>query len=217
VRPDPRPQTNLAAEPHGAARTTSSGGAQQEDSLSAPLFHSLVDRLGDGGRFVLLDLASARPATVRLLSQFRCRYEVAELADAIDPLNAEQDPRRLRSIAEAALPARRQEPTDIVLCWDLLNYLNRPALTAVMECIAARGRPGTLVHALVYYAARQMPERPSSFLPLDENRLEIVPQKVPLRAAPRYSPEDLATCMPRYAVDRARLLRNGMQEFLFRI
>jgi hypothetical protein len=203
----------VAAEPQGATR----GGAQPDDSLSAPLFHSLVDRLGDGGRFVLLDLASARPATVRLLSQFRCRYEVAELADAIDALNAEQDPRRLRSLAEAALPARRQESTDIVLCWDLLNYLNRPALTAVMECIAARGRPGTLVHAFVYYAARQMPERPSSFLPLDENRLEIVPQNVPLRAAPRYSPEDLATCMPRYSVDRARLLRNGMQEFLFRL
>jgi hypothetical protein len=207
----------LAAEPHGATRASSSGGAQPDDSLSAPLFHSLVDRLGDGGRFVLLDLASARPATVRLLSQFRCRYEVAELADAIDSLNAEQDPRRLRSLAEAALPGRRQESTDIVLCWDLLNYLNRPALTAVMECIAARGRPGTLVHALVYYAARQMPERPSCFLPLDENRLEIVPQNVPLRAAPRYSPEDLATCMPRYTVDRARLLRNGMQEFLFRL
>jgi hypothetical protein len=207
----------LAAEPHGATRSSSSGGARPDDSLSAPLFHSLVDRLGDGGRFVLLDLASARPATVRLLSQFRCRYEVAELADAVDSLNAEQDPRRLRTLAEAALPARRQEPTDIVLCWDLLNYLNRPALTAVMECIAARGRPGTLVHALVYYAARQMPDRPSSFVPLDEQRLEIVPPNVPLRAAPRYSPEDLATCMPRYAVDRARLLRNGMQEFLFRL
>jgi hypothetical protein len=207
----------VVAEPTSATRASSSGAAQPADGLSAPLFHSLVDRLGDGGRFVLLDLAAARPATVRLLSQFRCRYEVAELADSIDALNAEQDPRRLRSLAEAALPERRSEATDIVLCWDLLNYLSRPALTAVMECIAARGRAGTLVHALVYYAARQMPERPSCFLPLDEQRLEIVPQNVPLRAAPRYSPEDLATCMPRYAVDRARLLRNGMQEFLFRL
>src|SRR5262249_58808949 len=129
ARPN-RLATTLAVEPHGATRASSSGGAQPDDSLSAPLFHSLVDRLGDGGRFVLLDLASARPATVRLLSQFRCRYEVAELADAIDSLNAEQDPRRLRSLAEAALPGRRQEATDIVLCWDLLNYLHRPPLTA---------------------------------------------------------------------------------------
>lgn len=207
----------MAAEPVGSATRAGSSGAAPGDGLSAPLFHSLVDRLGDGGRFVVLDLAAARPATVRLLSQFRCRYEVAELADAIDSLNAEQDPRRLRVLAEAALPARRREPTDIVLCWDLINYLNRPALTAVMESIASRGRVGTLVHALVYYAARRMPERPASFLPLDEQRLEIVAPGSALRDAPRYSPEDLATCMPRYAVDRARLLRNGMQEFLFRL
>ena len=207
----------MAAEPVGGATRAAKSGAAPGDGLSAPLFHSLVDRLNDGGRFVVLDLAAARPATVRLLSQFRCRYEVAELADAIDLLNAEQDPRRLRTLAEAALPERRREPTDIVLCWDLINYLNRPALAAVMESIANRGRPGTLVHALVYYAERRMPERPSRFLPLDEQRIEIVAPSGALRAAPRYSPEDLATCMPRYAVDRARLLRNGMQEFLFRL
>jgi len=207
----------VAAEPHGSVTRTASSGAAPGDGLSAPLFHSLVDRLGDGGRFVVLDLAAARPATVRLLSQFRCRYEIAELADAVDSLNAEEDPRRLRALAEAALPERRREPTDIVLCWDLLNYLNRPALTAVMESVATRCRTGTLVHALVYYSARRMPERPSSFLPLDEQRLEIVAPDAAQRDAPRYSPEDLAACMPRYAVDRARLLRNGMQEFLFRL
>ncbi len=204
-----------AAEPVGSATRSASSGAASADALSAPLFHSLVDRLGDGGRFVVLDLAAAKPATVRLLSQFRCRYEVAELADSVDLLNAEQDPRRLRTLAEAALPTRRPEPTDIVLCWDLLNYLNRPALTAVMECIASRGRRGTLVHALLYYAARRMPERPSSFLPVDDQRIEIMPPSDAQRDAPRYSPEDLASCMPRYAVDRARLLRNGMQEYLF--
>ena len=38
-----------------------------------------------------------------------------------------------------------------------------------------------------------------------------------VRMAPRYTPEDLAHCLPRYRVERARLLRNGMQEFLFRL
>jgi hypothetical protein len=27
----------------------------------------------------------------------------------------------------------------------------------------------------------------------------------------------LARCMPRYSVERGRLLRNGMQEFLFKL
>ena len=36
-------------------------------------------------------------------------------------------------------------------------------------------------------------------------------------AAPRYSPEDLGKSMGRFIMDRARLLANGMQEFLFRL
>jgi len=37
------------------------------------------------------------------------------------------------------------------------------------------------------------------------------------RIAPRYSPEDLGQWMPAFSVERARLLANGMQEYLFRL
>ena len=205
---------NSAAGTHAGTGTS---GSAASGALSAPLFHSLVDRLGDGGRFVVLDLGSVRSETVALLTQYRCRLEIADLGDSIDSLNAEENPRRLRELAEAALPERRRESTDLVFGWDLINYLKRPALTAVMEAIAIRSRPGTLVHALVYYSARRMPQRPSCFVPLDQQRIANVGRPQPECDAPRYSPEDLASCMPRYAVDRARLLRNGMQEFLFRL
>ena len=104
-----------------------------------------------------------------------------------------------------------------MLCWDLLNYLNRPALSMLMECIAARGRRGTLAHALVVYSARKMPVRPIRFYPVDEQHLASSSAPQPERDAPRYTPEDFTLCMPRYTVERARLLRNGMQEFLFRL
>ena len=77
--------------------------------------------------------------------------------------------------------------------------------------------PGALAHGLVYYSTRQMPQRPGSFVPLDDQRLVNMAAPGPERPAPRYSPEDLARCMPRYTVERGRLLRNGMQEFLFRL
>jgi hypothetical protein len=185
--------------------------------LSAPLFHGLIQRLQAGGRWVVLDLGSLQSATIRALGRFRCRLEIVDLADSLDSLNGEPDPRRIRQFADALLPARRSEAVDIVLCWDLINYLNQPALTAVMECIALRCKRGALAHGLVYYSAKAMPERPSVFLPLDDQRIlqRVMPGRE--RPAPRYSPEDLARCMPRYSVERGRLLRNGMQEFLFKL
>jgi hypothetical protein len=156
-------------------------------------------------------------ATIRAFNGFRCRLEIVDLADSLDSLNGEVDARRIRQCADALLPARRSEGADLVLCWDLLNYLNQPALTAVMECIALRCKRGALAHGLIYYSAKAMPERPSTFVPVDDKRIQqhLTPGRE--RPAPRYSPEDLARCMPRYAVERGRLLTNGMQEFLFKL
>ncbi len=185
--------------------------------MSAPLFHSLMQRLETGGRWVVLDLGSAHNATIRALGRFRCRLEIVELADGLDALNGEIDARRIRQRAETLLPPRRGELIDVVLCWDLINYLNQPALNAVMECIALRCKRGALAHGLFYYTGKSMPERPTTFVPLDDQR--IVQHSTPgrERPAPRYSQEDLARCMPRYSVERGRLLRNGMQEFLFKL
>jgi hypothetical protein len=185
--------------------------------LNAPLFHTLIQRLEGGGRWVVLDLGAARTETLALFGRFRCRLDIVELADGVDALNAEQDPASLQRCAEGLLPVKGGEPIDVVLGWDLINYLSRPALTVVMESIAARCRGGAFAHALVYYSAPRMPERPSCFVPLDEQRLRNVGPAQAERTAPRYSPEDLALCMPRYTVERGRLLRNGMQEFLFRL
>lgn len=182
-------------------------------ALNAPLFRSVIERLHAGGRWVILDLGAAQSGTVSLFSQFRCRLEIADIGPDIDLLNAAEDP---AAVAEALLPPGREEPVDIVLCWDLLNYLSRPALTALMDGVARRSRPQTLLHGLIVYSARRMPVRPGRFLPTEDARLLNVGASLEQRDAPRYSPEDLALAMPLFTVERAMLLRNGMQEFLFR-
>lgn len=193
-----------------------SGHPSQPEALNAPLFASLIERLHAGGRCVVLDLGAARTETLALFGQFRSRMEIADLADGIERFQVEAEPEELRDQAEKLLP-RGGPPADVVLCWDLLNYLPRPALAAVMSAVADRVRSGALVHALIVYSSRTMSARPGCFVPVDEQRLiDVAPQREQ-RDAPRYSPEDLAQCMPNYRVERGRLLRNGMQEFLFRL
>jgi hypothetical protein len=184
--------------------------------VNAPLFRRLVESLSEEQRSVVLDLGSVRAETVALLTPFRCRLEIGDLAGGLAALDEEPDRDLRREKAEALLPPARQEPTDIVLCWDLLNYLQRPAIATLMECIAARMRPGAFAHALIVYSGTTMPARPSHFAPLADGRLiETVTTEVP-RKAPRYSPEDLGKCMRGFRAESAMLLKNGMQEFLFR-
>ena len=204
------------------ARSVSDRGAVVRDPLAAeplnaPLFHALMQRLEGGGRWIVLDLGAARADTIRAFSRFRCRLDIVDFAEGIEGLNYEADPRRLRQKIDAALLPQGREATDVVLCWDLINYLTPAALTAVMETIGARCKRGALAHGLVYYSSPRMPERPGCFVPADDDRLVNKAAPGGDRSAPRYSPEDLTRCMPRYTVERGRLLRNGMQEFLFRL
>ena len=190
--------------------------AAEPAPVNAPLFRRLVESLSEERRCVVLDLGAVRPETVALLTPFRCRLEIADLADGLEALDQEPDRDLLRERAQALLPPARQEPIDIVLCWDLLNYLQRPALSALIECIAARMRPGAYAHALIVYTGTTMPARPSHFAPLPDGRLVETVTTEARRNAPRYSPEDLGKCMRGLRAESAMLLRNGMQEFLFR-
>lgn len=186
------------------------------ERFNAPLFRSLVLELETRERSIVLDLGAARTQTIELFGRYGCRLDIANVADRLTTLNAISDPERLRDAAEALLPARSAEATDVVLCWDLLNYLERPALHAVMSSITERARRGTLVHALIIYSQPHMPVEPGSYIPDETNSLLDIAVHSGDRPAPRYSPEDLSQSLPEFWIDRAMLLGNGMQEFLFR-
>jgi hypothetical protein len=203
-------------------RATARAPMEKPSALKAPLFRLLVDRLEAGGRHVILDLGAATNPMLALLGQFRCRVDIADLASygGIERMNAEADGEDLVARAESLLPKRRgdDDTLDLVLCWDLPNYLKPAALSALMTAIATRaGRTGMLAHALIVYSERSMPARPGRYVPDEELKLVDRSGAAAEIKAPRYSPEDLGRIMGGFEIDRARLLANGMQEMLFRL
>ena len=186
----------------------------------APLFHDLVTGLDATKRHVVLDLGAASTAMLALLGRSRCRVEIADLAHfgGIDRLNTAEPGPALASAADSMLPNRLSDDAiDLVFCWDLPNYLTLNALSALMNAIGHRARPGALAHALIFYAERDMRDHPGRLVPTEDG--ELVDYSVSREAivAPRYSPEDLGKSMGGFVLDRARLLSNGMQEFLFQL
>jgi hypothetical protein len=199
------------------SRSEQRSGDARLAPLNAPLFSGLLGGLEEERRYVVLDLGPAVRETVGLFSGHRCRLDIVDLADDLGRLNglAEDDERQM--CAESLVRPDSGQSADLVLCWDLLNYLDRPALTTLMACVARRAHRGARVHALMSYAAPDMPALPNHYLPTEDKHLRVVPMTGDRRDSPRYSPEDLSTCMPAYRMERAMLLRNGMQEYLFRL
>lgn len=201
-------------------RATAKAPMVKPSALRTPLFKMLVDQLGDDARHVVLDLGSVATEMLSLLGPYRCRVEIAGLADddGLTRLNTAADPEQRVAIAESLLPKRRpDDPTDLVFCWDLLNYLKPDAIAALMGAIATRLRPGAYAHALIAYSDKTMPDRPGRWVPTEDGVLVDRAPSAAALEAPRYSPEFLSRIMEGFAIRHARLLANGMQEFVFRL
>ena len=189
-------------------------------AFHAPLFRELVGELDGGRRRVVLDLGAASTSMLEHLSRGRCRVEIADIAHfgGLERLNAAEPGRECAAVAETLFPQRlSDDPLDIVLCWDLLNYLTLQSLSALIKAIERRACTGARLHALIYYADRDMQQSPARFVPTDDADLTDISARGAPIPAPRYSPEDLDRNMGYFAIDRARLLSNGLQEFLFQL
>ncbi len=189
-------------------------------ALHAPLFQNLVANLDESERHVVLDLGAASTEMLALLGRARCRVEISDFVHygGIDRLNKAEPGPELLQAAESVLPGRLpDDAVDIALCWDLPNYLSLDALSALMNTIGDRARPGALAHALIFYSEPDMREHPGRFIPTRDGELVDCSKTSAKVTAPRYSPEALGKHSGNFVIDRARLLSNGMQEFLFRL
>jgi len=189
-----------------------------EGDAPSPLLKELMRRF-DGGRQVVFDLGPASEPNLAFFRELPCRLCIGDMVGELADLGGLESPteEELDSAVAGCFPPPSSEPYDIVLCWDVLNYLSRDALKVFMKRLAALSRPGALVHALIVASPKQMPERPGIYHIQSEERIRRVGDAEWTRAAPRYTQLDFERLFTRFAVERAMLLRSGMQEYLFKV
>ncbi|MDZ7790799.1 MAG: hypothetical protein U5L08_09985 [Xanthomonadales bacterium] len=200
-----------------AARPLDESGPEP---IRAPLFAMAVEAFEDDRRHVVLDLGRARAGTVDLFGRYRCRLDVVDLPSHLANLPSVDDedgPKAVERWLDGLLPPARGESVDLVLCWNLLNYLPAAVIEALGRRLAERASPRARLHALIEYQATRMPAIPASFAPAglelladpaDSDR-DAIP-------APRYSPKELEKRLPGFSSEKTMLLGNGMQEYLYR-
>jgi hypothetical protein len=185
-------------------------------SFKAPLLDRLLDGVEPEIRQVVLDLGGPSQALLERLSTNRpCRVEIADFVanDVLELANSTEDLRP--SLIRRLLPQPNRERLNLILCWDLPNYLKLDVFRQLCEVFAGRAAPGCRLHMLVAYSKREMGALPATYRLRDDGQLSQSFQNEEFVAAPRYSPEDLGRAVGRFKYERGVLLANGMQEFVY--
>ena len=180
----------------------------------SPALNALLSRLSDEGAYNILDLGAASGANIEFFSRFRCRFQIADLPDAL----ASPEVRALLEADPAAgfrrvLPVGR-DPFDVVLAWDLFNYVDRDQLRCLAADLAWLSRPGALMLAFIS-TAKEIPAQAGDFQIADEATLLWRPRTTEMRPSPKLPPADVERLIAGFAVVHSVLMRHGIREYLF--
>ncbi len=207
--------------------------AEGPQALRSVLLPALLADLPRQRRVSILDLGPARQANIDCFSAFSLRYTCWDIGEGLAELRRLVLPpagTRLSRAARAAREARRAEmeaarrqliddmldaiPTrdwDLVLAWEIFNYLDRPVLSLFLQGLVDGMRRGGRIHALIWGQGR-MPARMADVC--------FAPGPALLRDAPTeeefveggYSQYQLRGLCEGLVVHKGVLLRNGLQE-----
>lgn len=125
---------------------------------ASTLLPRLFEHTGEEQRLTVLNIGPALPETVAFFSGFRCRLYFADLFSEL-PLEVPEDIADRpgdyleRAFREAlALPAGTS--VDICLFWDLFNFLDDDALTALVTVLRPHLHGGSVAHGFSVHNTR---------------------------------------------------------------
>lgn len=189
----------------------------REEVHASPALESLVERLERSAPPSILDLGPALGSNVEFLSGFSGRLSIADfhgtlLADEGLAIRFHEQPAAVLPELLAAGPGNKAEH-DVVLAWDVFNYLNREQMDALGEHLARLTRPGAHLLTLVA-TAPEIPAEPVLYKIEDRSHLRYTVASPRPRKSPRWAPAELGRSLTGFSVDRSYLLRHGVQEYL---
>jgi hypothetical protein len=183
---------------------------------TSPALNILFHEFRPEQKYHILDLGRAFSSNVEFFSQYTCRIYIEDFYSTLSSFDylSPEDGISYDSVFEYLLPYRRGTRFDVVLTWDLLNYLEREEFRAFFRHLDGYCRRGSFLFALIS-TAKHIPEKPTHFRILDFENLQYEAHASVLRPCPQYQPSDFNQLMPGFRTYSSFQLRNNFREYLF--
>lgn len=198
-----------------ARHPTPAAELEERTSLALPL---CLRRLNGTEKTVVLDLGPARQENVGFFCGHSCRLFIGDLYSSLVAAGAIGQPEpasEFASACRAALDLPESTRLDLILTWDLFDYLEPSQISELAKVLHPHVAPTTALYGSVSYLSR-IPARPGVFSLLSSDRLAYRPSTIAQRQAPRHKEPQLKRALSGFQIDRTFLLRHGHTEYLFR-
>ncbi|PLW67155.1 hypothetical protein [Pseudohalioglobus lutimaris] len=184
---------------------------QQSSQLLPDVFAALENM----PQMTILHVGPVQPETMAFLSGLPCRLYnndlFAELPLAVDEEDEQITRRQLRELLFFPHEVR----FDLCLFWDLFNYLDAEAVSALMDTLRPHLAPGAFAHCFGVHNTRS-PQQDYKYSMVSSAELLLRPRPAALPGYAPHSQGRLNTLLDGFEVQRSVLLAQSRLELLLR-
>jgi len=190
--------------------------ATRQQDYSSVVLREIVARLRSPRRKTVLDLGPASGDNLHFFGDRGCKVFISDFFYGLvcEGQAARRDDGSFRRACSELLPFPDDTRFDLILAWDLLDYLQLSEVEALMAHLRRFSHRGTRMMALVSIY-QQIPDQPCQFMLRDDSRVHFEPSSRGFRASPRHKEPDLVGRLMGFEVESCRLLRQGLKEYCF--
>jgi hypothetical protein len=183
-------------------------------SQPSALLPSLFQNIDEGQRLTVLHIGSALPETVEFFSRYRCKLHFIDLfAELAQLRTSEDDTTSLQQRFSELLHIPAGTRLDVCLFWDLFNFLEREATSALLDILRPHLHSGTLAHAFAVHNLKT----PQSMKVYGIRELDQISLRPRPHALPGYTPcnqGQLERAIDCFKVGRSVLLAESRLEMV---
>lgn len=182
----------------------------------SPVLKLLSKKMAEDRKFHILDTGPALNENILFFSQFRCKLYIDDFYSSFRDFDffAPADECTPENLFSYLLPFQKGTRFDIILLWDVLNYMKLEECGHLFNYLARFSHPGTIIFAMVY-TRREIPEVPIRFRIEDQEKINYDNNSSIMKKCPRHEGPSLESRLGRFRITNSYLLRNGFKEYLF--
>lgn len=187
--------------------------------MNSPLLFRLLASYSVEQYYQILDLIPANRNTIDYFSCLHCKLYLPGCHSllrtmSLETLDTEHKQNRAL-IKMLGLKKQDKARLDLILLWDLPNYLDGKMLRVFIDYILPHCSEETRVHTYVH-TREQMPDTPAMFSLHADEKISVQQNSSVKTSSPMFYQESLQKTLSPFVVERGMLLSNGLQEYLLK-
>jgi hypothetical protein len=202
-RAEPTPIEEVPIEPPGP----------KIEIYSSPGLDGAVSAVPDDGNCKVLDLGPSVAANLEFLASFASYLQIVDAVDRGPAAANLGGPESVRLSTLNTLLDQHRRSFNLVLAWDVFNYLSPEQAERLNQSVAELCLPSARLHA-IFFATDTMPAVPHRYRIVDRGHLAYEPATTELRGAPSLPAAAVGKLLKGFRIEHSFVLQHGVHEYV---